>query len=191
MVLLKFNPVPVYQWTHAEFSGPDPWSNESNDQFVKWSVVVYQILPESFVAQTPVMKRPASSERKSIPKKCAIGIYSREHNRYRVLPLALQDLWRAGKVEDRDLPRLLQLIEEPLRITDYPPGQMARAMKIYSFACPVIALLAFMTHLYAAAGVLAAMAAICFGVAQFWRQRRQRFAEQWLRLIASVSVTPA
>jgi len=188
MPLLRFNPVPVYQWTHAEFAGLDPWSDR---EIVRWSVVVYQLIPESFVAQTPPVKRPASSERNSIPNKCVIGIYSREHNRYRVLPLALQDLWRAGKVEDRDLPRLLHLIEEPLRITDYPPGQLARAMKIYAFAFPVIALLAFMAHLYGAAAVLFVMAVICFGVADFWRQRRQRLTEEWLRLITSVSVTPA
>lgn len=188
MALIRFNPVPVYQWTHAEFAGPDPWSD---GEIVKWSVVVYQLISESFVAQTPVMKQPASSARNSIPTKCAIGIYAREHNRYRVLPLALQDLWRAGKVEDRDLPSLLNVIEEPLLITDYPPGQMARTMKIYAFAFPVIALLAVAAGLSGTAVVLFAIAAICFCTAEFWRQRRKRFAVEWLALLASRSITPA
>ncbi len=179
-MVLRFNQVPVYQWTHNEFSAPDPWAD---DKIVAWSVVVYQLVGESFIGQTPKVPRPASPQRKSIPTKCVIGIYARAHQRYRILPLALQDLWRDGQVDDQDLPKLLYYIEEPLRITDYPPGQLARVMRIYSIVFLVL------TPLAGAAGswavlIMATLAATCFGVDHYWRSRRRRLAARWLGMLA-------
>ena len=116
----RINLIPVHQWTHREFDGVDPWAG---GRPVRCSLVVYRIVPESFVNSTPIAKQTVPPGGNDIPKNLAAGIFARAHNRYRVFPLALQDLWRAGQVRDQDLPGLLHRIEQSLYISDYPPGR--------------------------------------------------------------------
>src|SRR5262245_4095392 len=110
--------VPVYQWTHREFDGVDPWAN---NQPVRWRVVVYCMIPEESVGAPnidrllseedlgapPAAEQLVPAESNDVPTKfplsatgdtIAVGIFSQVHNRYRVLPLALQDMWRARQV---------------------------------------------------------------------------------------------
>ena len=96
---------PVYQWTHREFDGVDPWAN---NQPVRWRVIVYRMIEEASVGAPivyeesvgapPAAEQMAPAESNDVPKKFAVGIFAQVHNRYRVLPLALQDMWRARQV---------------------------------------------------------------------------------------------
>ena len=129
MIRMSMNLVPVHQWTHRKFDGVDPWEN---NQPVQWSVVVYRMVSDSLVLATPVAKQTVPAESNDVPKQLAVGIFSEAHNRYRVLPQVVQDLWRARQVRDEDLPWLLHRIEEPLRLNDYPPSRLQRLMLQFS-----------------------------------------------------------
>lgn len=190
--------IPVHQWTHREFIGVDPWAN---NRPVKWSVVVYRMLAASFVASTPIAQQSVPADSNDIPKKFAIGIFSKEHNRYRVLPLALQDMWRAGQVRDQDLPWLLHQVEQPLRISDYPPGRLPMVAKMYTILCAVLTLLAFFGYAssrahsdvgsvaFGTAVVLAPLTVLSFLTHLFWQQRRKQLAETWLRILQGIDVS--
>ena len=141
-MILKY--FPVLQWTHRQFDGVDPWAD---NQPVRWSVVVYRMVEEASVG-APVLDPPASeqlvpAESNDVPKKFAVGIFAQAQNRYRVLPLALQELWRARQVRDEDLPWLLNRIEQPLRRNDYSPNKVRLVMLLFpstSVCSPPLAL---------------------------------------------------
>jgi hypothetical protein len=109
--------VPVCQWRHREFDGVDPWAN---NEPIKWAVNVYAYVPTLYANGPVTEKRTVPPESNDVPPKFAVGIYAPAHNRYRILPNALQDLWRAGMVRDQDLARLLYEKEMGLRRSDYP-----------------------------------------------------------------------
>ena len=115
--MISLNPVPVHQWTHRQFNGFDPWAGNAP---VRWSVVAYVLTAETFARVTPAAKQKVPSESNDIPKRYQVGIFAEAHNRYRVLPLAVQEMWRKREVRDEDLPWLLHRIEEPLKRSDYP-----------------------------------------------------------------------
>jgi hypothetical protein len=108
---------PITQWEHRQFDAPDPW--QAGNETVRWRLLVCLLLGGRF-ADRPPERRTVPAESNDVPKKFAIVIATDRDQRYRVLPLALQDLWRAGKVQDRDLPRLLHDMEGKLKWLDYP-----------------------------------------------------------------------
>lgn len=179
-MLLRLNPVPVFQWTHREFTAGDPWAA---DRPVQWSVVVYRMLAESVVAQTRCATRSVPVESNDVPRKFAVGVYARAHNRYRVLPLALQDAWRSGEIRDRDLPWLLHRIEGPLRISDYPPGLLSRVLAAYTLIFGIVAVGAQLLGQLWFAGVAALTCCLFVAAWMFWRQRRERFRDEWIRQV--------
>lgn len=186
---ISLNFVPVYQWTHREFDGVDPWAG---NRPVRWSVVVYQILSETFANANPPAPQTVAAHSTAIPKKFVIGIFNGAHNRYRILPLALQDLWRAGQVRDQDLPGFLYQIEQPLRRTDYPGGMMRKMLLTYAILFGVIAaglLTLNMASPHEAGnfqslgGVTLSVlpvALLCFAGYMYWHRRRRQQAQLWL-----------
>jgi hypothetical protein len=144
--MIGFGPIPVHQWTHREFDGVDPWAN---NQPVRWSVVVYRMVSEMIAnVALPATKQTVRAESNEVPKKFAIGIFAKAHNRYRVLPLVLQDLWRAGKVRDEDLPWLLNKIEQRLWRRDYPPNPLQPLMLVYAIMFGVFTAIALGAYLF-------------------------------------------
>jgi hypothetical protein len=185
--------IPVHQWTHREFDGFDPWAG---NRPVQWSLVAYRMVAKSFADAVPIAKPTVPSTSNDVPKHLAIGIFARAHNRYRVLPLALQDLWRAGKVRDVDLPGLLHRIEGPLHVSDYPPGRLPIGTRLYGFLCSGVALLglagltvkdgdvrwvAFWTVTFTIP-----IAILCFGVTLYWQRRRRQLADTWLAMLQGI-----
>ena len=144
-MLSNLNFVPVHRWTHREFDGVDPWAN---NQPVRWSVVVYTMITKAFANIVSAAKQTVPAESNDVPRKFAIGIFAKAHNRYRVLPLALQDLWRAGKVRDEDLPWLLNKIEQPLRRSDYPPNRVSLLTLLYAIIFGLFAAVGLGVYLF-------------------------------------------
>jgi len=141
--MISLNLVPVHQWTHRQFDGFDPWAG---NRPVRWSVVTYRLTSETFASITPRAKQAVPSESNDIPKKFSVGIFAEAHNRYRVLPLALQEMWRKREVRDEDLPWLLYRVEQPLRRNDYPPTPLQTLMLVYTILFGVFAALAFAAY---------------------------------------------
>jgi hypothetical protein len=186
---LSLNLVPVYQWTHREFDGQDPWSQ---GQTVRWSVVVYRMVGESFLNAAPAAKQSVPSGSKQVPRPFVIGIFARAHNRYRVLPLALQNLWREGQVPDDDLPWLLHRVEQELWISDYPPARTSVALIVACLTCAALAYLCFSgafqplhlnQGLLLASFVFAGVSLLCLGLHFYLRQRRRQLERTWLRIL--------
>jgi hypothetical protein len=176
---VSLNRVPVYQWTHREFDGTDPWAE---DRPVRWSVVAYRMLSETFVAGASPAAQVVPSESNAVPGKFAMGIFARVSGRYRVFPNALQDLWRAGRVPDDDIPWLLHQIEQPLRRSDYPSGTLPLVMLFLGIAFAVFAL----PGVWISPGfgmTLVLLAVVCLGSHAFWRSRRRAQAAQWAALM--------
>jgi len=189
---LSLNLLPVYQWTHREFNGEDPWAG---GRPVTWSVVVYRMVGETFINAAPAAKQSVPSTSNRLPRMCVVGIFARTHNRYRILPLALQDLWREGKVADQDLPRLLHRVEGPLRISDYPPARFSMVLKAGTVAFAALSWFscggAFRDpnvneSLLVTTAVCASLSCFCFAADWYGRARRKRFARTWLRMIQDV-----
>jgi len=141
--MISLNLVPVHQWTHRQFNGFDPWAGNAP---VRWSVVAYVLASETFAKVTPSAKQKVPSESNDIPKKYQVGIFAEAHNRYRVLPLALQEMWRKREVRDEDLPWLLHRIEEPLRRSDYPPSPIQTLLLVYTILFGLFALGGFVAY---------------------------------------------
>ncbi len=171
--------VPVYQWTHREFDGTDPWAGERP---VRWSVVAYRMIGETFVNGASPSAQAVPSESNAVPGKFAMGVFARASGRYRVFPNALQDLWRAGRIQDEDIPWLLHRIEQPLRRSDYPSGTLPLVMLVLGISCGVFALPA-MGISWSFGMTLAVLAAVCLASKLFWRSRRRAQAEQWAALV--------
>lgn len=179
--MLSLNVVPVHQWTHRQFNGVDPWAG--NGQAVIWSLVVYRMLSESFIDTTPVAQPAVGPESNAIPANLSVGIYARAHNRYRVLPLALQDLFRSGEVRDYEIPWLLRQVEERLLLCDYPPGNVTLLMLVYGIGLGLFAVLSLMVNLLGMAFALITLAALCLGIFLWLNQRRSRLAREWRALL--------
>jgi hypothetical protein len=186
---ISLNLVPVYQWTHREFIGPDLWAG---GQPVKWSVVVYRMVGESFLNAARAAKQSVPSESNQLPMFMVVGIFARAHNRYRVLPLALQKLWRDGRVADQDLPWLLHSVEEALWITDYPPARVSLALKMACLGCTGIAFLCFSgafnpralnQSLLLASFVFAGMSASCLAWDFYLNHRQWQLGHRWIRML--------
>jgi hypothetical protein len=186
---LSLNLVPVYQWTHREFIGPDPWAD---GQPVEWSVVVYRMVGQSFLNAAPAARRSVSSESNLLPRPLVVGIFARAHNRYRILPLALQQLWRDGRVADRDLPWLLHTVEDKLWITDYPPARAALALKLACVACAGIAFLCFSgafrslelnQNLLLASLIFTGLTIVCLSSDFYLTHRRGQLGRSWIRML--------
>jgi hypothetical protein len=129
---------PVIQWVHREFDAPDPW--QAPGTTVRWRLLVCLLLGDRF-ADRPPAARTAGPESNAVPKNFVLVIATDSHQRYRILPLALQDLWRAGKVQDRDLPRLLHGMEGNLVRWDYPDAIVPFLLWIMRQMCAVMAVL--------------------------------------------------
>ena len=116
---MTINRVPVRQWKHREFGGPDPWAA---NRPTRWSVVVFRMVPKSMVERASCDAQCVSSDSNEIPRKYAIGIYAEGNGRYRILPRAVADAWRRHEIPDQNLPGLLYQGEEKLRLKDDLPG---------------------------------------------------------------------
>jgi hypothetical protein len=101
---------------------------------------------ESFLNAAPAAKQSVPSESNQLPRLLSASIFARAHNRYRVLPLGLQTVWREGRVADQDLPWLRHSVEERLWISDYPPARISLALKMACAGCAGLAFLCFGVH---------------------------------------------
>ena len=185
---MRLNAIPVHQWTHRQFVGPDPWAG---GQLVTWEVVVYSLLGQAFVQSTPLAECAVPAHSNDIPTELAVGIYNRPNNRYRVLPLALQDMFRAEKIQDRDLPWLLHEVEDPLKLIDYPPAGLPLLMLFYMSMFAVVAVLTIMLQMPMFAATLLALGLICGVVFLRLRQRRQSLADRWLEILSTARSRPS
>jgi hypothetical protein len=178
---------PSLREVYQSFSGPDPWEH---DRPTTWSLNGYQMETSSMKPRYP----PGRISTQAV----FVGIESGDHGRYRILPMALQDLWHEGVLRGPELPALLHAIEQDLRISDYPPPFKELYLKILSIACAALALLAAgvatWTELYEpfyffdllTAGVLP-MTALTLppaGLLISCRLRRRRLASRYRTLLA-------
>lgn len=134
---MNFNRVPVRQWKHRVFDGFDPWAANRR---VRWSIVMFRMVPQSMVRITVCDSQSVPSESNDIPRKYAIGIYAEEYDRYRILPAALAESWRTGQVSDQDLPGLLYQGEEGLRLKNDQPGPLAGRPLLHAILVGISAL---------------------------------------------------
>jgi hypothetical protein len=187
--MLSLKIVPVYQWTHREFTGVDPWVG---GEPVTWSVVVYRMVGKSFVNATPALPQSVPSDSNRLPRPFVIGIFARAHNRYRVLPLALQELWKVGRVADQDLPRLLHRVEERLKSADYPPARLLLFLKVGALCFAGLTYLScdgafhgpqVNPNLLFTSAAMACLTSLCLGADFYWRARRGRLAARCLRIL--------
>lgn len=125
---------PVVRETYQEFDGPDPWQD---GRPTRWRVFGCQMRTTTVRPPYPPGKNPLHA--------VFVGIDSQAHGRYRVLPLALQDLWQEGALCGPELPELLFGREKRLWLIDYPPPNTDSVMRLW----------AAWFGLWAAAGALA------------------------------------
>ncbi|NWF84668.1 MAG: hypothetical protein HXY18_12655 [Bryobacteraceae bacterium] len=136
MTTVSLRMVPVRQWVHRTFEAADPWEG---GRLASWNLVVYRLVSASF-AHLATPEAPAvAAGSNAIPPGLAVGIETPERDRHRILPRALQNLWRAGKVGDRDLPWLINRVETNLRRGDYPGSLMPQLAPIYMIVFGLIA----------------------------------------------------
>lgn len=112
---------PVVRETYLEFDGPDPWQNGKP---TRWRVFGCQMQTTTVHPPYPPGKNPLHA--------VFVGIDSPTHGRYRVLPLALQDLWKEGALRGPELPELLFGWEERLWLIDYPPPNTDLVMRLWA-----------------------------------------------------------
>jgi len=181
-MLLSLNFRPVAQWKHREFTASDPWAD---GRPVVWSIVVYKMVGESFLNAVKRDAQSVPSGSNQLPKALVAGIFSQTHNRFRILPLALQDLWREGRVVDADLPWLLHHVEGRLRRSDYPPARGQLVLKVLSAALAAASLVScgsaaegFVTGAYFAIG-----SCLCLIADLVLRERRKEFTRTWFRIL--------
>jgi hypothetical protein len=125
---LNFRPVPREEY--LSFAGADPWEN--NDH-TTWFLKGYQMETASVKPPYP----PGTNANQAV----FVGIETRDHGRYRILPMALQDLWREGVLRGPELPALLHATEGKLTISDYPPPFMDLYLRLLSITFAAFALL--------------------------------------------------
>jgi len=131
MYMPDLNFRPLHREAYLNFTGPDPWENESQ---TTWHVNGYQMETASVKPPYP----PGTNANQAV----FVGIESRDHGRYRILPMALQVLWREGVLRGPELPALLHATEENLTISDYPPPFKDLYLRLLSIAFAALALLA-------------------------------------------------
>ena len=123
MVIPDLNFRPLHRETYLNFTGPDPWENDCQ---TTWYVNGYQMETASMTPPYPP---------KAIATQAVfVGIESRDHGRYRILPMSLQYLWREGVLHGPELSALLYATEENLTISDYPPPFMDLYLRMLSIA---------------------------------------------------------
>ena len=122
---------PVSRELYHSFTGPDPWDN---DQPTTWSLKGYQMGTATVTPPYP----PGKVSTQAV----FVGIESQDHGRYRMLPMALQDLWHEGRLHGPELPALLHMTEECLTINDYPPPFRDLYLRWLSIAFAALTLLA-------------------------------------------------
>jgi len=141
---MNFNSVPVRQWKHREFDSPDPWAA---GRPTRWSIVAFRLVPQSLVDRAARDPQPVPSESNAIHKRYFIGICAEDGGRYRILPSALAQSWRARQVQDHDLPRLLYQGEDRLRRKNDSPGPLAGRPLLRANLIAVVALAIFACYL--------------------------------------------
>jgi hypothetical protein len=108
MIIPDMNFRPLHREVYLNFAGPDPWENDCH---TTWYVNGYQMETASIKPPYP----PGPNANQAV----FVGIESDDHGRYRMLPMALQVLWREGVLRGPELPALLYATEENLTISDY------------------------------------------------------------------------
>ena len=140
---MNFERIPVTQWKHRQFDATDPWAR---NQPTRWGIVVYRLVAKSMLPGH-VDEQSVPSEANDVPKKYYIGIHAEQSGRYRLLPGALANDWRAGQVQDQDLPRLLYQGEAPLRRENDEPGPLSGRPLLHAWLIGVAALGIFACYL--------------------------------------------
>lgn len=130
MYIPDLNFRPLYREAYLNFTGPDPWENDCQ---TIWYVNGYQMETASIKPPYP----PGTNANQAV----FVGIESRDHGRYRILPMCLQVLWREGVLRGPELPALLHATEESLMIGDYPPPFMDLYLRMLSITFAALALL--------------------------------------------------
>jgi hypothetical protein len=125
---LNFRPVPREEY--LSFAGADPWEHNNH---TTWLLKGYQMETASVKPPYP----PGTNANQAV----FVGIESPDHGRYRILPMALQVLWREGVLRGPELPALLHATEENLTISDYPPPFKDLYLRLLSITFAALALL--------------------------------------------------
>jgi hypothetical protein len=188
---LDFRPVP--RELYRSFTGPDPWDSGHP---TTWLLKGYQM-------KTSTVTPPYPPGRVST-QAVFVGIESEDHGRYRILPMALQDLWHEGRLRGPELPALLHLTEDCLTIGDYPPPFRDLCLRMLSITLAVLAFLTagvaiwtrisvpfyFIEVFYA--GVLPMVVAMLLplGMLVHHRIRRRRLRSRYRDLIAGRTNSP-
>jgi len=196
---ISLNYVPLLRERREAFVAADPWNH---GQPVTWELCGYQMKTSTVTPDYPPTGNflsPASDPMKAV----YVGIQAYDGKRYRILPLAMQDLWNADKLAARDLPWLLSEIEGSLQIADYPPPFQYKLFRTLGIVYTGLALLVtgFVLALasqYPELGdhpnVVLAMCSILLvpAAGSIWRRwyldiRRKKIASQALALLAGRS----
>jgi len=142
---VSLNFLPSFAEFYGEFRAPDPWATDAD---VLWSLEGYRLVSSTFSAgglpNGRVPGQPVSKQTSGV----FAGIRSTAYNRYRVLPLAVNDLWVENRIAPADLPWLLHEIEGKLRLSDYPPAMMRTYFRLTSVLFGVLAVVAVAVYLY-------------------------------------------
>jgi len=187
MYMPDINFQPLLREEYFSFTGPDPWENDCH---TTWHVNGYQMQSASVTPPYPPGKISTQA--------LFIGITAEERWRYRILPMALQDLWREGVLRGPELPALLHATEENLTLSDYPPPLKDLILRMFSITFSALTLLAAGVAIWVkiidpyyfpdilTAGVLPlfVVTMLTTGILIFHRLRRRRLASMYLALIA-------
>jgi hypothetical protein len=186
---------PLLREEYSTFTGPDPWGNDCH---TTWQVNGYQMQSASVTPPYP----PGKISTQAV----FVGITSECRWRYRILPMALQDLWREGVLRGPELPALLYATEEGLRLSDYPPPFKDLYLRIFSITFAALTLLGVGVAIWIkidypyyfsdilTAGVLPSLVLtqLPTGILILHRFRRRRLVSMYRALIASnVASAPA
>ncbi len=122
--------VPIAREKIMQFQAPDPWADGVP---AVWNVVLYQFQTRTVHPDYPPRGRHPL-------KQAYVGIHRAAHNRYRILPLGMQELWKENRLPPGEIPGLLRQIEEKLPIGAYPPAFAAMYFKLVSIMFTVLTL---------------------------------------------------
>ena len=197
---LRSTPVP--QWTHRRFSANNPWEG---DKPAEWNVVVCRMRSDATysVGRGKLAQQTIPATSNDVPPKLAVGIEARTvihtplDRKIRILPNALQDLWRAGRVWDEDLPWLLNRLEKQLRKRDFPTSTYTSIVRymLLTMAAMAVVIFALMAMFGEPSEIpeklrpvvdlvmCAAVVLPSIGYRAFLRRRRGRLTEQCLAML--------
>lgn len=167
MIAFSLGMETVPQWTVRSFEAADPWSSKGDGCARSvWHIAACIVTSRTFAekARAAAAKRQAPTN-SHLPRAYAVALVNSSNGLFRLVPTALERLWRAGAVTDAELPSLLHHGESALARADYRPD-------LGSMVAHVIGALSLFV-------VVGALLALTLGPAA---ERRIAFVstEQWL-----------